>query len=199
MSSSLSLHQVSFLEEDVGRMNTKSKIRVTWVFRMEDASKQPEEHSVTLTWSKKTGKLEIGMDESDQIWFGKRQGASIFDYSWTAQNLTPPLRFHVLGTCAPNFRKNFRSFDLIINGQIFAHLPQYGGGGAVLEDDSIPADADTSPRSIYEIIYPNGYTATAEVRQPEQQEQYAAYQAPPPEPDAVPQTRVDAEPIDLLS
>lgn len=202
----ISLYQVSFQEEDVAKFNKSSKTKVTWVFRASPTANVGDgrEHSVSLTWSKKTGKQEIEMDGTEQVWFGRHRGASVFDQKWEGE--TAPgvsLQFRILATCAPKLHSNFRCYDLIINGQVFANLPHYGVHGAapaIMPEPSM----DGRPGSIVEIIYPNGFDKgpVEENRQPEHQVPHQQHmQEVPPmiqEMDAQ-QPRVEPEPVDLLS
>ena len=140
------------------------------------------------------------MDGAEQVWFGRRRGASVFDYSWETRDGIP-LKLNIMGTSAPKLYKNFRCYDLIINGQIFANLPQYPGTadfGTVVPEvvDEEEAFDDGRPKSIFEIFYPNGYTVSEEYRQPEQQlPQQATIEI---EQEPVEQPRVAPEPMDLL-
>lgn len=208
----LSLYQVSFLEEDVAKFNKSSKIRVTWVFRVAPSGNAADgrEHSLSLTWSKKTGKQEINMDGTEQVWFGRHSGASVFDHRWEAETEGVPLKFHILGTCAPKLHPDFRCYDLIINGQVFAFLPHYGPGGptpAIMPEPPVEG-GPRRPASMFDIVYPNGYSgSTAEQRQPEWQppEQQQYLQQIPPDvvqgEEDTPQPRIEPEPVavDLLS
>ncbi|KAL3921031.1 MAG: hypothetical protein SGILL_002965 [Bacillariaceae sp.] len=211
----VSLYQVSFLEEAVARVNKNSKKRVTWMFRVQSSTGYDREHSVSLTWSKKSGKQEVEMDGQEQVYFGRRRGASVFDSRWETKEGVP-LKLHILATSAPPLNNHFRCYDLIINGQVFAMLPQYSGAGGygagqVPPSMEEPAADDGKPSSIFEVIYPNGYTADvgAEQRQPEQQSQALVPAVPPmaqaqtvqqQQQQQQQQPRVEAEPmIDLLS
>ena len=200
----VSLYQVSFLEESVAKVNKSSKRRVTWVFRVVSSTGYDREHSVSLTWSKKSGKQEIEMDGAEQVWFGRRRGASVFDNRWETKTEVP-LKLHILATSAPPLNNHFRCYDLIINGHVFAMLPQYnraGGYGASQVPPMEEPAADGKPSSIFEIIFPNGYTVDAgeEHRQPEQSQGQSQALVPAMAPAQVmQQPRVEAEPIDLLS
>jgi hypothetical protein len=151
---------------------------------------------VALTWSKKTGKIEIEMDGSDNVWFGRRSGASVFDYKWTTKEECP-LTLRILATNAPKLHENFRCYDLIINDKVFAHLPLYGdGSSSIALPESDLGEFDQRPSSILDVIYPNGYTPPPEQRQPDHQVQQPST---PPVVDMMSQVRAEPEPIvDLL-
>jgi hypothetical protein len=145
------VYQVSYSEENVGKMVKHSKVRVTWNFVSNGGRDQ---HTVTLAWSKTTGKQEIRMD-GEEVWFGRNKGRSVLDHNWTTRDES--LRLHVLATCAPhtkNMNEDFRSFDLVINGQLFASLPHQDGLGAPLSQQ---LTAQNLPNSIIQILYPEGY------------------------------------------
>jgi hypothetical protein len=196
-----SFYQVSFLEEGVARVQKDSKKRITWVFRVLSNTGYDREHSVTLTWSMKSGKQQVEMDGDEQVFFGRRRGASVFDSRWESKTEVP-MKLHILATSAPPLSDGFRCFDLIINGHVFAHLPQYSGAEG-LPAPPVEPSMNGKPMSIFEIIYPNGYPAcdavpSEEQRQPEQPyESHAIVPAVPPE--SMQQPRVEAEPVDLLS
>ncbi|KAG7351969.1 hypothetical protein IV203_008017 [Nitzschia inconspicua] len=201
----ISLYQVSFLEEDVAKFNKSSKTRVTWVFRASPTANVADgrDHSISLTWSKKTGKQEIAMDGTEAVWFGRRRGASVFDHRWEAEVAGVPMTLRILATCAPKLHETFRCYDLIINGQVFAYLPYYGVEGAAPAIMPEPT-VDGRPGSIFEIIYPNGISGLGEEqRQPEQYQQYQPqmtqeHESPMTEEDIVTQPRIEPEPVDLL-
>lgn len=201
----VSLYQVSFLEEGVAKYNKSSKTRVTWVFRASPTANVADgrEHSISLTWSKKTGKQEISMDEMNQVWFGRKRGASVFDHRWENDILGAPMEFRILATCAPKLHETFRCYDLIINGQVFAYLPHYGTEGAALSIMPETTTIDGKPGSIFDIIYPNGMAGAGEEdRQPEHQQQLMIEQGPPmvyDEPAVATQLRIEPEPVDLLA
>jgi hypothetical protein len=143
------LFQVGYYDESIGKYRKSSKKKITWVFRVGHRNGDVDngqgtattDHTVSLTWSKSTGKQEVEMDGSN-VWFGRRRGASVFDHRWTTDqynNTTgttpspaePTLRMHILSTCAPRMSENFRKHDLIINGQVFAQLPTCHDAGGV--------------------------------------------------------------------
>ncbi|KAL3933444.1 MAG: hypothetical protein SGARI_003712 [Bacillariaceae sp.] len=195
-----SFSQVSFFEESIAKVRKDSKKRITWVFRVVSTG-YDREHSVTLTWSTKSGKQEVEMDGDEQVFFGRRRGASVFDSRWETKTQVP-MKLHILATSAPPLSDGFRCFDLIINGQVFAHMPQYNGAEGLPAPVMEPS-VDGKPKSIFEIIYPNGYPAcdavpSAEQRQPEQPSASQAI-VPAVAPQSVQQPRVQAEPVDLLS
>ena len=152
------VYQVSYSEENVGKRVKHSKVRVTWNFVSNGGRDQ---HTVTLAWSKSTGKQEVRMDGED-VWFGRNKGRSVLDHNWTTRD--ERLRLHVLATCAPNTKKmneDFRSFDLVINGQLFASLPHQDGLGAPLPQQM----AQNHPNSIIQILYPEGYIPPSDKNQ----------------------------------
>eukprot|EP00548_Thalassiothrix_antarctica_P002538 CAMPEP_0194154458 /NCGR_PEP_ID=MMETSP0152-20130528/60721_1 /TAXON_ID=1049557 /ORGANISM="Thalassiothrix antarctica, Strain L6-D1" /LENGTH=130 /DNA_ID=CAMNT_0038860577 /DNA_START=20 /DNA_END=409 /DNA_ORIENTATION=+ len=111
--------QVSYSEENVGKKVKRSKIRVTWSFVSD------RKHEIILAWSKTTGKQEITMD-GEVIWFARHKGRSVLDHHWTTRD-DESLKLRVLATCAPKIHDNFRNYDLLIDGKLFASLPQYEG------------------------------------------------------------------------
>jgi hypothetical protein len=202
-----SLYQVSFLEENIARVSKNSKTRVTWTFRVAaspaDAA-QGREHSISLTWSKKTGKQEIFMDGTEEVWFGRHRGASVFDHSWETETEGLPIQLRILATCAPKLHQDFRCYDLIINGQLFAYLPHYGVNGPT---PSIMAESPFvagRPGSIFEIIYPNeninGWSSGEEQRQPEHEPSQQMHHFTPMVEDDVDisEPRSETQPVDLL-
>jgi hypothetical protein len=202
-----SLYQVGFVEESIARVNKGSKIRVTWTFRVASSpsdAAQGREHSISLIWSKKTGKQEIFMDGTEEVFFGRHRGASVFDHQWETQSEGLPLQLQILATCAPKLHPGFRCYDLIINGNVFAYLPHYGDHGptpAIMAESPI---VDGRPGSIFDIIFPNekviGSPFGVEERQPEPEPQPPQQVHPTVEEDVVmSEPRFEPEPIDLLS
>ena len=163
------IYQIQFCEENVGKYHKQSKKKLTWIFEIGDGRDGPgsdedvgdeerlqsssSQHTVSLTWSKSTGKQEIEMDGT-VVWFGRHPGSSVFDHRWMAETTMmmitndnssnndnedgqyghhqrhlldgePVIRLqlHILSTCAPRIHKTFRKHDFIINGQVFANLP----------------------------------------------------------------------------
>uniref|UniRef100_A0A7S4AXM0 Uncharacterized protein n=1 Tax=Pseudo-nitzschia australis TaxID=44445 RepID=A0A7S4AXM0_9STRA len=159
--SSSNMHQVSYLEESVGRIVKSSKVRITWEFVSNDG----REHKIVLAWSKITGNQQIRMDGTE-VWFGRNHGRSVLDHNWTTRDES--LKIHVLGTCAPPINENFRCYDLVINGQLFVTLPHCG------QDDSTftpvpPPIRNDNLNSIIQILYPNGYAPLSDKYQLQQQ------------------------------
>mmetsp|Transcript_3025 Transcript_3025/g.7139 ORF Transcript_3025/g.7139 Transcript_3025/m.7139 type:complete len:206 (+) Transcript_3025:120-737(+) len=163
------VYRVSYDEEHVGKMVKKSKTKVTWKFVVAG-----RKHVIQLNWSKSTGKQEIFLDGAS-IWFGRNKGRSVLDHHWTTPDES--LNLHVLATCAPKLTKDFRSYDLLINGLIFASLP--------CDDDNNNEDCDTEqpwvahpdqhdmkkhPKSILQILYPEGYSPPTVTKSHEIQE-----------------------------
>ena len=113
-------------------------------------------HSVSLIWSIHSGEQRVEMD-GDEVWFGRKQGASVFSHKWT----TPDglLRFEILASStAPkrNVAPGFRPHDLMINGRAFDELPSSDGSSGDYMDEAI-STLDL-PKSIVDILYPEGYT-----------------------------------------
>eukprot|EP00536_Pseudo-nitzschia_multiseries_P006731 jgi/Psemu1/15946/gm1.15946_g len=159
------MYQISYSEEDVGRMVKSSKIRITWEF----VGNNGRRHEIVLSWSKTTGKQKICMDGAE-IWFGRNKGRSVLDHNWTTQDET--LKLHVMATCAPPMNATFRSFDLMINGQLFINLPQHDSQS---EDPTYFAPllpmGNNHLNSIIQILYPNGYAPPLDKDQQQQQQQ----------------------------
>jgi len=159
--SQVNLYQVHFSEEKVGKMMKNSKMKVTWNFRESDS-----EHMISLIWSKTTGKQQIEMDGT-LIWFGRNQGRSVLDHDWTTRDERPK-KLHMLATCAPKVNENFRNFDLVINGQLYAALPHYGREGS--NAPIPPPMGKDNLNSIIQILYPDGYVPPVGKEQQERQE-----------------------------
>lgn len=160
------VYQVSYSEENVGKRVKHSKVRVEWNFVSNGGRAQ---HTVTLAWSKSTGKQEVRMD-GEEVWFRRNKGRSTLDHNWTTRDES--LQLHVLATCAPKTKKmsaDFRRFDLVINGQLFASLPHQAGLGAPPPQQM----AQNHPNSIIQILYPDGYVPPLDKNQkkPEQLEE----------------------------
>jgi hypothetical protein len=160
--SQVNLYQVNFSEEKVGKMMKNSKMKMTWSFRESNDT----EHDITLIWSKNTGKQEIIMDGTE-IWFGRNQGRSVLDHNWKTRD--ERLKLHVLATCAPKVNENFRNYDLVINGQLFATLPHYGPEGS--NAPIPPPMGQGNLNSIIQILYPDGYSPPVDKEQQQQQQQ----------------------------
>eukprot|EP00534_Pseudo-nitzschia_fraudulenta_P002566 CAMPEP_0201117972 /NCGR_PEP_ID=MMETSP0850-20130426/2059_1 /ASSEMBLY_ACC=CAM_ASM_000622 /TAXON_ID=183588 /ORGANISM="Pseudo-nitzschia fraudulenta, Strain WWA7" /LENGTH=242 /DNA_ID=CAMNT_0047382809 /DNA_START=39 /DNA_END=767 /DNA_ORIENTATION=+ len=158
------MYQVHYSEEEIGKMIKNSKVRITWNFASNGGR---EQHEVTLTWSKSTGKQEITMDGTE-VWFGRNMGRSVLDHNWNTRDGS--LKMHVLATCAPKMNEDFRSFDLLINGQLFASLP-----GS--DDSSVPAPptmygyGNNNLVSILQILYPDGYIPPVDKDEQQRQEE----------------------------
>lgn len=134
---------------------------MTWTFQRvipsaDGTAPATSTHAVSLIWSVKTGKQEVVMDD-EQIWFGRQRGAAVFSHAWLSRQ---GLKMEVMATTrtvpSRHVAPEFRHHDLVINGQLFDKLPGVGEyATAVIEADSEPA-LDL-PRSILEILYPEGY------------------------------------------
>jgi hypothetical protein len=159
--SQVNLYQVNFSEEKVGKMMKNSKMKMTWSFRESNDT----EHDITLIWSKNTGKQEITMDGTE-IWFGRNQGRSVLDHNWKTRD--ERLKLHVLATCAPKVNENFRNYDLVINGQLFATLPHYGREGS--NAPIPPPMGQDNLNSIIQILYPDGYSPPVDKEEEQQQQ-----------------------------
>ncbi len=164
--SQCSVYRVSYDEENVGKMVKHSKTRITWKFVCHGGRR----HTIELVWSKSTGKQEILMDGAS-IWFGRNKGRSVLDHNWTTPDES--LKLHVLATCAPKLSKDFRSYDLLINGQLFASLPSDNQEESELET---PWTAEheydkKNPKSIIQILYPEGYSPPVDKNRVQQQQQ----------------------------
>lgn len=140
-------YQVSFLVENAGKTISSTKKRVTWVFGQGD-----HEHTVTLVWSKQSGKRFVYMADAE-IHFEEKKSVTFF-HRWTSED--GKIRFHILATAASPSKKfvspNFIKYELIINGERFAKLPHKDGTPAA-ED----TEANGLPGSIFDIIFPQGY------------------------------------------
>lgn len=156
------LYRYQFSEEDVGKLRKESKKSMTWTFQRvipsaDGTAPLTNTHSVSLIWSVKTGKQEVIMDD-EQIWFGRQQGAAVFSHAWRSRQ---GLKLEVMATTrtvpSRHVAPDFRHHDLVINGQLFDKLPGVGDfATAVIEPDG--ERALDLPRSIIEILYPQGYT-----------------------------------------
>lgn len=112
-------------------------------------------HSVCLTWSYTTGKQLVEMN-GEEVWFGRKPGAAVFSHSWTSRDGS--LRLEILATRkAPvrNVAPDFRCHDLMINGRLFEDLPSINGDQGTHSTTISQFDL---PRSIVDILYPDGYT-----------------------------------------
>lgn len=169
------VYRVSYDEEYVGKMVKKSKTRVTWKFVVAG-----RKHTIQLNWSKSTGKQEIFLDGAS-IWFGRNKGRSVLDHHWTTPDES--LNLHVLATCAPKLSNDFRSYDLLINGQIFASLPcdDNNNGDCDTEQPWVahPEQHDKHPKSILQILYPDGYNPPGVEKSPSKEIQETTAQAYP--------------------
>lgn len=131
--------QVSFDTEYCGAMRfKKSKKKVTWVYLLGG-----EEHTVSLLWSKYSGKLTVEMDGEEE-WAGRNGGASTVSHKWITRDGT---RLHILASSVtPNKTPDFRKSELMINSRRFSSLPTVDG--------HIPA---VELNSVVDIFYPDGY------------------------------------------
>jgi len=136
-------------------------MKIVWIFRESDI-----EHIISLIWSKTTGKQQIEMDGT-LIWFGRNPGRSVLDHNWTTRD--ERLKLHLLATCAPKVNENFRNFDLVINGQLFAALPHYGREGS--NAPIPPPVGKDNLNSIIQILYPDGYVPPVEKEEQQQQQE----------------------------
>ena len=153
------VYRVSYDEEHVGKMVKNSKTKVTWKFVVAG-----RKHAIQLNWSKSTGKQEIFLDGAS-VWFGRNKGRSVLDHHWTTPDES--LNLHVMATCAPKLSKDFRSYDLLINGQIFASLPSDDDNNEDYNTEQPwvahpeQHDMEKHPKSILQILYPEGYNPPA--------------------------------------
>ena len=145
------LYKIGYVEETVGKKVKNSKTRVSWKFACGN-----RQHLVVLSWSKSSGRQEIRMDDIS-VWFGRNKGRSVLDHNWITDDDT--LKLHVLATCAPKLSPNFRSYDLLINGQLFASLPphNYFDGYGESGETELMAESEGDASSIIQILFPDGY------------------------------------------
>ena len=147
-----SLQQLDFAVQNIGRFRPPSKKRIVWTFLVNG-----HQHTISLVWSKRTGKRQVDMD-GREVMFDRKQGDSVFSHRWSTPD-QGQLRIHVLASRATpkrNVAPNFRKYDLIVNNRTFASMPQYSNGS--MPPSTITTVADNSlPQSISEILYPNGY------------------------------------------
>jgi hypothetical protein len=152
------LYQANFLLEDVGKRQASSKKRVTWIFgtHASAASSVEHEYTVTLVWSKRSGKRFVYMAGSEVFFEGKKTG--VFSHKWTTKD-HGHLKLHILATAATPSKKyvadDFIKYELIIDGQRFARLSAKDGTPAPKEQT--PQRHNKVPSSIFDIIYPNGH------------------------------------------
>ena len=143
-------YQVSFEVENVGKKLEKSKKRVTWVF-----GQGTKEYTVTFLWSKQSGKRLVNM-AGEEPYFEEKKSISFF-HRWTTKD--GKLNLHILASAATPSKKfvspNFIKYELIINGERFVRLPKKDGTPAP------PEEKHGVPGSIFDIIYPQGYTNKA--------------------------------------
>ncbi len=142
-------YQVSFLVENVGKKREKSKKRVTWVF-----GQGSKEYTVTLLWSKHSGKRLVYMTNAE-VFFETKKAVTFF-HKWTTHD--GALDLHIVATSATPSKKfvspNFIKYELILNGQRFVKLPHKDGTPALEEK------TDDRPGSIFDILFPQGYQNT---------------------------------------
>lgn len=140
--------QAGFVVENCGFIVPTSKKRITWRF-LKRGDDTP--HTVTLIWSKNTGKQCVLMD-GEEIYFGINEGSSIVSYQWTARDGTA---YHILA-CSTSPNENatggFQKYDLILNNQTFSSLRRFSDGYK-------PPKRGMSfhPTSIAELLFPEGY------------------------------------------
>jgi len=166
------VYRLNYTEANVGKIVASSKVRVTWRFVSHVGHR---EHVVTLTWSKSTGKQSICMDGTE-VWFGRNEGRSVFDHNWTTPDGS--LKIHVLATSAPKMNSGFRSYDLLINGQLFASLPYCDlDSGSASEPfvlrPHVPIEYPqgySQHSSILQILYPDGYIPPVDNNRQQQDE-----------------------------
>jgi hypothetical protein len=146
------LYQVNFLIENVAKRKPQGKKRITWTF-----AKGDHEHTVTLLWSKRSGKQFVYMSDNE-VFFGRKKGASVFFHKWTTRDGS--MNLYILATAATPSKKHvapgFRKYELIVNGQPFYNMPHKDGTTppTAAEGEGNPMGL---PTSILDIIYPNGY------------------------------------------
>lgn len=96
---------------------------------------------------------------NEPIWFGRKQGAAVFSHAWISRE---GLELEILATTrkvsARHVAPDFRNYDLVINGRLFDTLPVVGGADTMSHSMDDQEPALDLPRSIVEILYPNGYT-----------------------------------------
>jgi len=140
-------YQVSFQVENVGKNIEKSKKRVTWVF-----GQGTHEHTVTLLWSKQSGKRFVYMADAE-VYFEEKKSITFF-HRWTSHDGT--MNLHILATSVSPSKKfvspDFIKYELIINGQRFAKLPKKDGTPVHEEKKE-----GNVPGSIFDIVFPQGY------------------------------------------
>jgi hypothetical protein len=148
MSEDSEYYQVDFSVLNLGRLVPRSKKRITWNFRHGD-----KVHEVSLVWSKRTGKQHIYMNDTE-VWFGRRQGASICSHRWATRR-EDQMNIHVLAVRATPKGKvsnNFRKYDLMIDDQVFARLLRDQDGS---KPETPPGE--DGPSCIMEVLFPKGY------------------------------------------
>lgn len=139
------IKQISFKIDDVAKRVNKSKKRVEWIFEVNG-----EEHTVTVSWSKLSGRVRLSVDGSDDE-IEVKKPPFLFK-SWSSEE--KKLELVVLGSghtpAKSKLLEGFVKYDLIVNGQQLAKCPNKDGS-------PLPEKKGPGPESIFDIIYPAGY------------------------------------------
>lgn len=148
-SSTLSIYQLNFDVEHIGKKKPQSKRQATWTYGFPKQQTQDgetnnmtlEEHETRLTWSTHSGKYSIAVD-GQVVFEGVAKGSVLehkFIYNHTKGCVGDDsseegyIRMRIIACRKPPVRtsKNFRCYEFVIGGRVFRDLarsnnPYYG-------------------------------------------------------------------------
>lgn len=160
----MSIYQVGFSVENVGKRQEDSKKKVKWVYQVAGAN-----HEVEFTWSIRSGKQDVTIDGQNAM-FTKKKGRSVFDETLNQPAGLPQLRLVCANKAPLKAHANFRCYELIIDGKPFGTYPSIHGNTAPEPEVNIDSTVDgdimesndpffDGPMSILDILFPGKYSA----------------------------------------
>jgi hypothetical protein len=137
--------------DHVGKLRKDSKRRIEWQLEQRpnpnDLPSSLQRMRVVLTWSVRSGKYSIHVNEREEA-FDRRRGASLLDHtlevpllrldSRADSNHPTTIQFRVVAARVIPRQTPFCQYELLLNGVRFHRL----SGPAVLEDEGLPSLLD---------------------------------------------------------
>lgn len=127
----------------VGKLQPASKRRVEWVLRYDDDGASPWIVRVVLTWSCKTGKYTVHVNDREEVFDRLRSGAtSLLDHSWTTYRDDDDdgdrrqVNFRIVAARTVPTKTPFVQYELLVDGVSFQRL---FGDVSDLSDEGLPS------------------------------------------------------------
>jgi len=180
----MSIYQVSFSIENVGKRQEDSKKRLKWIYQVVGTDGQSGQHEIEFTWSLLSGKQEVTLD-GQNVMFNRKKGQSVFDENLTKMGEKPSLQLVCARKAPIKAHPDFQCYELLIDDKPFGTYPSLDGSRnnnanqspEIMNPDSTingdimqtPNPFYDGPMSILDICYPGKYSS-APVQQMEMEE-----------------------------